>query len=246
MLVQLLSIAILVLSHIFAGRLRHLSHIPRSVWLSLGGGISVSYVFLHIFPELNEAQQHLAEQAALAFIESHAYLVALVGLLLFYVLEHKIKASARRSVEDEENASQVKSGSESGTALFWLHIGSFSLYNFLIGYLLVYRDSTVLETAFFVVAMACHFLVNDHSLYYHHRSVYLRFGRWILSTCIGLGWIAGLMFQVSEAATSVLFAFLAGGIILNVLKEELPEERKSRVWPFGLGAMLYSVLLLTS
>jgi hypothetical protein len=243
MLVQLLSIAMLILSHVFAGRLRHLSHIPRSVWLSLGGGISVSYVFLHIFPELDQAQQRLAEQTALAYIESHAYLVALTGLLLFYGLEHKIKASGYTRTEDEKTLDRAN---KKGTALFWLHIGSFSLYNFLIGYLLVYRDSTMLETAFFVVAMAFHFLVNDHSLYYHHRNVYLRFGRWILSTCIGLGWIAGLTFQVSEAATSALFALLAGGIILNVLKEELPEERQSRVWPFAFGAALYSVLLLTS
>ncbi|WP_104203858.1 hypothetical protein [Billgrantia saliphila] len=243
MLLQILSISILMLSHIYAGKLRYLSHIPRSAWLSLGGGISVSYVFLHIFPELEQAQQHLAEQAALAFIESHAYLVALLGLVLFYGLEHKIKT---REPQPSEGKSKGVSGTQTGISLFWLHIGSFSLYNALIGYLLVYRDSTVLETLFFVVAMAFHFLMNDHSLYYHHRDAYLRYGRWILSLFIGLGWVVGLSFQISEAATSVLFAFLAGGIILNVLKEELPEERQSRVWPFALGATLYSVLLLTS
>lgn len=245
MLLQILSISLLMLSHIYAGKLRHLSHIPRSAWLSLGGGISVSYVFLHIFPELEQAQQHLAEQAALAFIESHAYLVALLGLLLFYGLEHKIKTREPAPAESKDEA-RVRASSRTGIPLFWLHIGTFSLYNALIGYLLVYRDSTVLETLFFVVAMAFHFLMNDHSLYFQHRNAYLSFGRWILSAFIGLGWVVGLSFQVSEAATSVLFAFLAGGIILNVLKEELPEERKSRVWPFVLGATLYSVLLLTS
>ncbi|MGQ4879275.1 hypothetical protein ACOJCM_11990 [Billgrantia sp. LNSP4103-1] len=244
MLIQLLSISILILSHIYAGKLRNLSHIPRSAWLSLGGGIAVSYVFLHIFPELEQAQQHLTEQAALAFIESHAYLVALLGLLLFYGLEHKIKTKALAPIEHENCEAQPSS--HTGTPLFWLHIGTFSLYNALIGYLLVYRDSTVMETLFFVIAMAFHFLMNDHSLYYQHRGAYLSFGRWILSAFIGLGWAVGLSFQISEAATSVLFAFLAGGIILNVLKEELPEDRKSRVWPFTLGATLYSILLLTS
>ncbi len=42
----------------------------------------------------------------------------------------------------------------------------------------------------------------------------------------------------------VLTAFLAGGIILNVLKEELPEERESRFGAFFVGSLLYSVLLL--
>jgi mannose/cellobiose epimerase-like protein (N-acyl-D-glucosamine 2-epimerase family) len=39
-------------------------------------------------------------------------------------------------------------------------------------------------------------------------------------------------------------SFLAGGIIMSVLKEELPAERQSRFWPFALSAALYGVLLL--
>ena len=41
-----------------------------------------------------------------------------------------------------------------------------------------------------------------------------------------------------------LFAFLAGGIILNVLKEELPEERQSYFLPFLLGVILYAGLIM--
>ena len=33
-------------------------------------------------------------------------------------------------------------------------------------------------------------------------------------------------------------------MVLNVLKEELPENRESRFWAFALGATLYSPLLL--
>jgi hypothetical protein len=50
--------------------------------------------------------------------------------------------------------------------------------------------------------------------------------------------------NINEAATSVLFALLAGGIVLNVLKEELPEERQSRFSAFALGAAGYTILLL--
>ena len=55
----------------------------------------------------------------------------------------------------------------------------------------------------------------------------------------------GLLFEVSEAAIAVLFGFLAGGVIMNVLKEELPEERESRFWAFALGAAAYAAILLT-
>ena len=54
----------------------------------------------------------------------------------------------------------------------------------------------------------------------------------------------GVAGDVSEAALAVLFAFLAGGVVLNVLKEELPEERQSRFWAFALGASAYAAILL--
>lgn len=47
-------------------------------------------------------------------------------------------------------------------------------------------------------------------------------------------------------ALAALFAFLAGGVILNVLKEELPEERESRFSAFAGGALLYAALLLAA
>ena len=60
------------------------------------------------------------------------------------------------------------------------------------------------------------------------------------------GWAVGLLFDISEAALAVLFAFLAGGVVMNVLKEELPEERESRFWAFALGAALYSAVPLAA
>lgn len=39
-------------------------------------------------------------------------------------------------------------------------------------------------------------------------------------------------------------AFLGGGVVLNVLKEEVPSERQSRFWAFAAGAAGYAALLL--
>ena len=50
--------------------------------------------------------------------------------------------------------------------------------------------------------------------------------------------------DTSEVLLAVLFAFLAGGVIMSFLKEELPEERESSFCAFALGATLYAVLLL--
>lgn len=49
------------------------------------------------------------------------------------------------------------------------------------------------------------------------------------------GWIVGKLVNVDSTVVAYLFAFLAGGVILNVMKEELPEERESNFWAFLVG-----------
>ncbi|MEW6491678.1 MAG: hypothetical protein AB1589_03885 [Cyanobacteriota bacterium] len=229
----------LAIIHLYAGKLRFLDRIPRSRWLSMASGVSVAYVFIHLLPELSERQEAIAQTGVLSFLEHHVYLMALLGLVIFYGLD--------RAVEESQDRNQ-KSGEENKAdpGIFWLHIVSFALYNALIGYLLVHREEPGFQTLFlFFIAMGLHFMVNDYGLRQDHQHTYHKIGRWILAAAIIVGWVIGYGTEISEAAISVLFAFLAGGIILNVLKEELPEERKSRFWAFALGTAVYTALLLT-
>lgn len=197
----------------------------------------MAYVFVHLLPELAEGQETVAEALdaggeGLAFLQSHIYLIALLGLAVFYGLERFATSSRRRKRQAR------KEDSTSG-GVFWLHISSFAVYNFLIGYLFLHRLATGLEDLLlFFVAMALHFVVNDHGLREHHKDAYLRTGRWILAAAFILGWVVALLTEIPEVAIAVLTAFLAGGVIMNVLKEELPEERESRFWAFALGAAL--------
>jgi zinc transporter ZupT len=231
----------LALVHLFSGKLRLLKKIPRSRWLSLGSGVSVAYVFVHILPELSKAQETIEGSVGggLAFLEHHVYLVALIGIAVFYGLERAAKVSRQRN-QKEGNGDVTEAG------VFWLHICSFALYNALIGYLLLHREESGIENLFFFFfAMALHFVVNDHGLREAHKHVYDRIGRWILAAAVIVGWAIGQGTQIHEAAIAVLFAFLAGGLVLNVLKEELPEDRESKFWAFALGAATYAALLVT-
>ncbi len=230
----------LAIIHLYSGRMRFVDVVPRSRWLSAAGGISVAYVFVHLLPDLAEEQETIREATgeSFNFLEYHVYLVALVGLAVFYGLERSARVSRRR---------RRGTGGEdaTGTSVFWLHVASFALYNALIGYLLLHREEPGFQgLILFAFAMGVHFVVNDYGLRKHHRSAYDRGGRWVLAASIFAGWMVGLFFEVSEAAIAVLFGFLAGGVIMNVLKEELPEERESRFWAFALGAALYAVILL--
>jgi hypothetical protein len=96
----------------------------------------------------------------------------------------------------------------------------------------------------FFIALALHFMVTDHGLHQHHKGSYLHVGHWVLTGAILLGWIIGLLVEIPEPAIAVLIAFLAGGVVLNTFKEELPEERQSRFWAFALEAEAYAALLL--
>ena len=230
----------LAIVHLYSGKLRFLDAIPRSRWLSMASGVSVAYVFVHLLPDLSKRQDAIAQTGVLVFIEHHVYLIALLGLAVFYGLERIVRESRQRQ---EELGKQDKA--ELG--IFWLHITSFALYNGLIGYLLLHREEPGIQSLFlFFIAMALHFVVNDYGLRQDHKHIYHNIGRWILAAAIIVGWAIGYGSEISEAAIAVLFALLAGGIILNVLKEELPEERKSRFWAFALGAGTYAALLLAS
>lgn len=239
--VSLWPILVLATVHFFGGKLSFLGGIPRSIWLSGAGGVSVAYVFMHLFPELHEGQEHIVEHVPWGqeFLKHHVYLVALLGLMMFYGLERSV-VSEKRDQAKKYKKESPKSG------VFWLHIASFSVYNALIGYILFQREEEPTQTVvLFTIAMALHFLVNDFGLLEHHRDVYRKYGRWVLVLALIIGWVVGYFKEVSETLVIILTAFIGGGVILNVLKEELPEERESQYWAFALGALLYAILLLS-
>ncbi|HEY4555049.1 MAG TPA: hypothetical protein VIG68_01240, partial [Lysobacter sp.] len=95
----------------------------------------------------------------------------------------------------------------------------------------------------FWFAMALHFLVNDYGLRQHHRERYTRAGRWVLALAVLAGAAAAPPAAIDEVAIVLSVAFIGGGVVLNVLKEELPEDRESRFLPFAIGAAAYAALL---
>lgn len=224
--------------HIWAGRLRFLDRTPRSVWLSAAGGVSVAYVFLHLLPELSRGQEHVdgAHPAAWqALLEHEVYLVALAGLALFYGLERMAAHSRARH--------RIASGEDSTpAATYAVHIGAFALYNLLVGYLLLHGEREGMGA--YAAAMGLHFVVNDYGLRQHHKARYDRAGRWLLAAAVFGGWWFGTRVELPHLAVMLLIALLAGGVVLNVLKEELPEQRESRFSAFLAGAAVYGAVQL--
>lgn len=113
-----LSIIVLLVVHLFAGKLNFLNTSSRCRWLSMAGGISVAYVFIHVLPELKEGQEVLKHSEYFSFIkffESHAYFIAMLGLVIFYGLEKLVKSPMYKSRGDSK---------QKNLGIFCIHIYS--------------------------------------------------------------------------------------------------------------------------
>lgn len=235
------AIMLLCLIHIFVNKLK-LTGVPRSKWLSIAGGISVSYIFLQAFPELHHFQEEINRKEVFTIgriQELEIYLVGLLGLTLFYGLENKTRKSAesRRKPNEGEHTENI--------GMFWIHITSFAVYNFIIGYLLLNREEVSFShMLLYAVAMSFHLIVTDHSLESHFANSYRKKGRWLLVTALLAGWATSLFTSIPKVYVGIIFAFIAGGVIMNVMKEELPRERESNLLSFLAGVLFYSVVLL--
>ncbi|MFD1734401.1 hypothetical protein ACFSC4_28765 [Deinococcus malanensis] len=238
-LVSTLAAVALALIHLFVGRIRFVRAVPRQWWLSFAGGVAVAYVFLLLLPKLEGGQPLLEKlfEGLLTYLEHHAYLVALFGLLTFFGLGRLAIGSrlARGGTGEQDVTSEP---------IFWVTMTLHGLYNVLIGYLLVDDRRGVQGVVLFAIAMGLHLFVNGYGLYEHHKGAYQQMGRWVLALSLLVGWFLGVMGDLPKLVTVALTAFLSGGVLMNVFREELPATHESRFRPLLLGAVLYGVLLL--
>lgn len=246
MLIPLAALLLICCVHLFAYRLAFLNRTPRSRWLSASGGISLAYVFLHFMPELAEGQALFEENHLVSWIEFDLYGLALIGLLAFYGLE--------RAIQLHNQAGRTESEQETHHhGIFWVHLASFAVYNVITGYLLTqggqaaenHGGEAASDFALFTFAfaMALHFLVTDFALRKDFKRGYMLIGRFVLCVAVVTGFTIGVFIDLPEIIVLGTIAILGGGVILNVLKEELPAERQSRFGAMLLGALAYAALL---
>jgi zinc transporter ZupT len=231
--------------HLFAYRLKFLDVFPRSKWLSFAGGVSIAYIFVHLLPELEEKQHALMEfkESIGQLTRYPLYLVSLLSLCIYYGIERHAKLSGVSEKKPANDSAKTPEHAEN-TTVFYLHILMFGIYNALVGYTLRQEEWGLKELLTFVLAIGFHFMVNDIGFIGHYRHTYIKRGRWLLGFTPLLGWVTGNLVRLEEAHLGLVLAFIAGGTILNVMKEELPEERKSNYISFIAGATGYSILLL--
>lgn len=214
-----------------------LHYISVNQFTSFVGGISLAYVFFHLIPTL-QAYEHEIMETFQVNEQNASHLIfgsMLAGIVVFYFLEIGLKSSHLKLAKKDFSTSGI----------FWAHIGSYFLYNFIIGILLSnQRFETTFTALFYLFAIGVHFLTNDWVLRHHFEKLYDNYGLKLLVAAVLLGWIIGLNSHISHTYIGLLEAFVAGGLVLNALKDELPACKGNGMTSFFVGLVFYSSLLL--
>lgn len=205
---------------------------------SFVGGISLAYVFFHLIPTIRSYEHEVMEAFHVSSTDaSHVIFGSmLMGIVTFYFLELVLKSSRLKMLRE----------TDSSTGLFWAHIGAYFLYNFIIGILLTgHQFKSSMTAVIYLLAIGVHFLTNDWVLRHHFETLYDRYGLKLLVGAVLIGYLLGANIHISHTVMGLLEAFVAGGLVLNAIKDELPACRGTGLTSFIVGLSLYSVLLLT-
>lgn len=215
------------------------SHLPGNgrTFASFAGGVAVAYVFLHMLPNLVEYNKPIGHfllnnQWLTPFTELLIYIVALFGFLIYYGFD----LLAERYRDDGHD----------DTLVYGLHLIMFCLYNFLITYTMSLRArSSITATVLFTIAMALHFVLTDRKFCRLYKIQFNHVGRFLLICALLVGWLCSVIFDpVNVLVAAFMVAFLAGSVLLNVFREELPATGLASYCWFSFGAGLITFILL--
>ena len=220
---------ILAFAHIIVSRLRFLEGPRGYLWQSFAGGAAVSSVIVGILPSLEKDRAILEVTARVSFIaRERVYLLCLAGFLVYYGIRRM--STVPRFGRGGRN---------------WSMLVGFSIYSFLIGYLVGEHKGIDLPFMFLVaLGMSLHFIGTGNEFRLYDRTFFDKYMRWSMAASVIIGWFMGAADLLGHPSIAAWKSFLSGSIIINTLWEEVPDERSGRFWSFALGAVGFAALIL--
>ena len=221
--------------HWLAALISRLGDRAQCRWASVGGGAGLAYVFIHLLPELASGGRTISDAMGMhrflpdAMTESLLFLVTLVGVVIPYAL----------NVISRQHPT---SSSWTGSA----RLATFALINYLYAYSLPSLLTTGIGYGLlFTIAISAHVLLADRTLAKEHPKAFRRRFRWIGAAALVAGSLhAAALHPVSDLTLAIATAFVGGGLLISVFREELPDADRSRLGWFSLGLVGMTTLLL--
>jgi len=227
---ELIALFILAFIHLFANKADILGWVWHGHFLSFAAGISFAYVFIDLLPGLEKEQSILrkAFNPLIPYLDRHAYLVALIGVLFFYGLH----TQSQSPTTPNRN--------------FWISTAGYLIFNFFVGVSLSEVGNPEIQPLFlFTIAMGMHYFVSDHTTSIGNSVLYQSKARWLLVATLFAGYISGKLAHIPEAVVAITVSFIAGGVLLNVLRYELPKREQVGYFFFVIGSLFYTTLILS-
>ena len=187
----------------------------QSILSSIGGGVSLGYIFLHVLPELaingNKIAYKLQGDPNFYFeiIEISFFFVALLGLLLLFILD---VLSDTLKISRKFN--------------FSVHL----IYNTILSYLYAYALHEVVKegllySLLFTITLSTHIFASDRLILKYHEKYYKTTYKWI-------------------SFSAYAYAFIAGGVLLNTFFEDLPKKSLINIKWFLSAVLITGIEIL--
>ncbi len=220
----------LALVHLLVGKVRPLSHDMDSPWLSASAGVAVGYVFIYLLPKLADMKYGLGGDGYSNFVERHFFFFVMLGFLTFYKLGWV--SGAAGVAEHWRGAAR------------WAHRSGFIGYSLLLGYTVTaFKNPNVLAAMLAASILGFHLMGVDTHLRHARPQAYDRQLRYLLAAGVVIGWILGMTTELSDTAVAFGTALLAGGMLMMVLKEELPGNLGRHYAHFTLAVIVSSLAI---
>ena len=210
--------AILVgLTYLFGENFSSLWKKYRIKLISFSAGVSITYIFVDLFPKFAEG---------VVLINEALFFAVLIGFMIFYLIEKFIylnnKSRRKRDLKLE-------------------HIFISSIYHFIIGILIQYFTiQNFLQGLFFTIPIIFYTLASTLPV----EPPKYEWIKIILSSSTLLGVIFAVYIPLSTGTFFSLMGLIIGALLYTVIRHSIPRGKEGEPWLFFIGAIIYSIVLL--
>tara|TARA_Y100000310_G_scaffold241784_1_gene245835 strand:+ start:1467 stop:2147 length:681 start_codon:yes stop_codon:yes gene_type:complete len=188
-------------------------------FISISAGVSVSYIFLILLPEI-----YFGSVA----ISRALFLSVLFGFGIFHVIEKYIRQNFTGPALRKEHR--------------LAHSSTSFAYFFVVGFLLVKlaEVGNSLSSVLLFIPIMLHIVIDSlprrHTKKHHLRA--------LSASSPFLGAFAAAFVDVGSAGNVVLLGIVGGALLYTVIRESLPRDREGKPLYFVTGLLLFTVLIL--